>query len=476
MRTRALIVAVVATLAWIVPGFSAELYWSEDGNERLCRSAPDGSSWQVFVSGAVSAQKPAVDDVNRYLYWPGYDTQTISRTPLSHAAPEVILDGLGGVTSLALDLAAGKLYWISAWGSIGRSDLDGSNPETLISGLSAPQDIALDLAAGKMYFGDLGLSELQRANLDGTAIETLVTNVNAAGVALDPVASKVYWADQTDDYIGWADLDGSNAAVLIGGLFNPGWMAIEPGEGKLYWTESSTVRRADLDGTNVETVVAGLNLARGVAFDLRDVIMSDGFESGDVLAWSSSTSDDLVLTCPDAVGELSPIDCTIEAIGPNGCLVGPGHTCGGVLTDCTSFHRDAFGEDNPPDCRVEVEKGLALESTVVAIDEINEIPVWDIAPGDLTVGAGVVYDENNGIAVDGDLPNSAPTEPGYLTCGLVSSTCSFPTTVTGAGAGGVSCHLSFTAGGAETCGMVIEVSDGFGATVSDNINVTVSGP
>lgn len=291
MRTRARIVAVVAALAWITPGLSAELYWAEAGNDRLCRSSPDGSSWQVFIAGADDAYKPAVDDVNRYLYWPQYDSQTVSRSPLGYAAPVVILDSLGGVVSVDLDVAAGKLYWVSAWGYIGRSDLDGSNPETLITGLSAPQDLELDVANGKMYFGDLGSSELKRANLDGTGIETLVVNVDAASVEIDPVALKVYWADQTNDYIGWANLDGSDSALLIGGLFNPAGMAIEPGAGKLYWTESLTVRRADLDGTNVETVVTGLNLARGVAFDLRDEVMSDGFESGDLQAWSSSTAD-----------------------------------------------------------------------------------------------------------------------------------------------------------------------------------------
>ncbi len=476
MKSRAFVVAIASLVVWIARGYAAELYWSEDGNERLCRSTPDGSSWQVFVTAAGSAQKPAVDDVNRYLYWPGYDTQTISRTPLGLEAPEVIIDSLGGVTSVAVDPAAGKLYWISAWGFIGRSDLDGSNPETLISGLTAPQDIALDVSAGKMYFGDLGLSELQRANLDGTGIETLVIDVKAAGVALDLVASKVYWADQTDDNIGWADLDGSNAAVLIGGLFNPGWMAVEPGEGKLYWTESSTVRRADLDGTDVETIVTGLSIARGVAFDLRDGIMSNGFESGDLLFWSSSTTDDLVMTCPDAVDEFSPIDCTIEAIGPSGCVTGFGHSCDGVLADCTSFHRDAFGEDNPPDCRVEVEKGLALETTLVAIDEINEDPVWDVEPVDITIDSNQAYDSVNGEASDVDLPNSLPGTPGRLECQSVGDTCSFSVTVTGVGAGAVDCHLIFTAGFPETCTIFAEVSDGYAATISDHITVTVSDP
>jgi len=44
--------------------------------------------------------------------------------------------------------------------------------------------------------------------------------------------------------------------------------------------------RADLDGSNPETLLTGLDVARGVEFDFRDAVFSDDFESGNTSIWS----------------------------------------------------------------------------------------------------------------------------------------------------------------------------------------------
>ncbi|UCG32108.1 MAG: thrombospondin type 3 repeat-containing protein, partial [Phycisphaerales bacterium] len=43
------------------------------------------------------------------------------------------------------------------------------------TGLSSPGGIALEPAAGKMYWADFVAAKIQRANLDGTGVEDLVT-------------------------------------------------------------------------------------------------------------------------------------------------------------------------------------------------------------------------------------------------------------------------------------------------------------
>ena len=59
---------------------------------------------------------------------------------------------------------------------IQRANLDGSNVEDLVTqGLSSPRGIALDVEGGKMYWTDSGTDKIQRANLDGSNIEDLVT-------------------------------------------------------------------------------------------------------------------------------------------------------------------------------------------------------------------------------------------------------------------------------------------------------------
>jgi hypothetical protein len=62
-----------------------------------------------------------------------------------------------------------------------------------------------------------------------------------------------------DGTIERADLDGSNRKVIIplGITFTPKQLHLEKGSGKLYWCdrEGMRVMRANLDGTNVETLV-----------------------------------------------------------------------------------------------------------------------------------------------------------------------------------------------------------------------------
>ena len=68
------------------------------------------------------------------------------------------------------------MYWTDVGThKIQRANLDGSNIEDLITtGLIYPQGIALDLSKGKMYWTDGGTDKIQRANLDGSNIEDLI--------------------------------------------------------------------------------------------------------------------------------------------------------------------------------------------------------------------------------------------------------------------------------------------------------------
>ena len=280
-------------ISWLVllaagPLFGAELFFSERDTGQISRARPDGSSVQEVLSGLDSPQKLYVDDVNRHLYWVESGARIVARSSLTGNDPVILVENLGGVTSVALDLPNGKLYWVSAWGNIGRANLDGSGEETLIAGLGAPQDLALDLTTGKMYWGNLNEGKLQRSNLDGTQIEDLATGVSPSGVTLDLAAQKIYWSDQNSDKIVWADIDGTNAVDLIF-VTNPNGLAIDPEAGKLYWVDSLTLRRVDLDGSNPEILLTGLAVGRGVAFDFRDAVFADGFESGSINAWSNAS-------------------------------------------------------------------------------------------------------------------------------------------------------------------------------------------
>ncbi len=171
-------------------------------------------------------------------------------------------------------LAIPWLYWTDArTDRIQRAELDGSGIRTLVSGLGQPRDIALDRDGGRMYWTDSGSDKIQRAHLDGSKVEDLVTEglKEPFGIALDKAGGKIYWSDWGTDKIQRSNLDGSEIEDLVAtGLNEPYGLALDLGEGKIYWTDwgSDRIQRANLDGSQIEDLVIGLNQPRGLALDL----------------------------------------------------------------------------------------------------------------------------------------------------------------------------------------------------------------
>ena len=175
-----------------------------------------------------------------------------------------------------------KIYWTTA-GKIQRANLDGSNIEPLVTtGLRYPHGIALDVAGGKMYWTDFGTRSIQRANLDGSNIETLVTTglERPRGIALDVTGDKMYWTDSGTRSIQRANLDGSNIETLLTELSLPDGIALDVSARKMYWRTwgPGLIQRANLDGTNVETLTTA-NDPQAIALDVASGKMywTDGF-------------------------------------------------------------------------------------------------------------------------------------------------------------------------------------------------------
>ena len=176
------------------------------------------------------------------------------------------------------------MYWADAGtDKIQRANLDGSNVQDLVtSGLDIPHAIALDVGAGKMYWTDIGTDKIQRANLDGSNVQDLVTHVlkGAVDIALDVAGGKMYWTDWITEKIQRANLDGSNIEDLITqGLDSPWGIALDVANGKMYWTHmdynsttqewtNGKIQRANLDGSNVEDIVTGLDEIEGIALGI----------------------------------------------------------------------------------------------------------------------------------------------------------------------------------------------------------------
>src|SRR5262245_40626851 len=188
------------------------------------------------------------------------------------------LTGIALVLSLVLshqEVHAAKMYWTSTGpaGNIQRANLNGTGEETLVTGQgSGLRGIALDLTANKMYWASA--STIKRANLDGSGVETLVTGLaNATGLALDVAGGKMY---RTDDIVGEkirrANLNGSGVETLVtlSSANSPRGIALDLTASKMYWADAQTkkIQRANLDGTGVEEVIGLAGGPEGVALDV----------------------------------------------------------------------------------------------------------------------------------------------------------------------------------------------------------------
>ena len=84
------------------------------------------------------------------------------------------------------------------------------------------------------------------------------------GIAIDVAAGHVFWTGMgspsaDDGFVMRANLDGSNVTTLVaaGGTYTPKQMRVDVAGGKLYWSdrEGMKIQRANVDGSNVETLV-----------------------------------------------------------------------------------------------------------------------------------------------------------------------------------------------------------------------------
>ena len=118
---------------------------------------------------------------------------------------------------------------------------------------------------GRLFFLELSGDRIHSMNPDGSDRKIIVTNCHLPdGIAVDAEAGHIYWTNMgvpnlNDGSIERADLDGKNRKVIVpqGITHTPKQIHLEKAAGKLYWSdrEGMRVMRADLDGSQVETLV-----------------------------------------------------------------------------------------------------------------------------------------------------------------------------------------------------------------------------
>lgn len=218
----------------------------------------------------------------------------------------IITDGRlpDGIT---IDIEAGHIYWTNMGvpslddGSIERADLDGGHRTVIVppGHTHTPKQIILHKRDRKLYWCDREGMRVMRANLDGSAIETLVDRAAGeagqaeatrwcVGIAIDDKHNHLYWTQKGPDNAGLgaifrAGLDvpqgespstRSDIEVFFDGLPEPIDLEIDHEHRVLYWTDrgdpprGNTVNRASLDDKPAEPEIVLRHLMEGIGLAL----------------------------------------------------------------------------------------------------------------------------------------------------------------------------------------------------------------
>lgn len=282
MRRRGFIVVVgIILVALSGRAVTAQtVYWTDDGIDRI-QQVTLGGMTDLVTSGLAEPRGIALDVPSGHLYWADRGNGTLRRANLDGTGVTTLVSGLMGPAGIALDLDGGRIYWVEMFGGrVARANLDGTGVQTLVSGVTQPFRIALDLAGGRMYWTEgPAMPRIRRANLDGTVVTTIVSTglSNPRGIAIDVAGDRIYWADFDLGEIRRAGLDGSTVEVVIAGQSFPTGLTIDAAHGKVYWTDLATpaLWRANLDGSAIEM------LAATVGANPREIAVDPGvLESG----------------------------------------------------------------------------------------------------------------------------------------------------------------------------------------------------
>lgn len=289
---------------------AGRLFFLDLGGGRIFSANPDGSDLKVIVNeGRKLPDGVVVDVAADHIYWtnmgnPSANDGSIERSDLDGGNITIIIPPGGTFTpkQLQLDKKNGKLYWCDREGMrVMRSNLDGSNIETLVQTGCGEADrrdtrrwcvgIALDVEGGRLYWtqkgnDNAGEGRIFRANLEipkgqGPAsredIEVLFEGLpEPIDLDLDPKNRIMYWTDRGDpprgNSVNRAPMDAApgnrkQPEILFTHLMEGIGLALDLKGERMFVTDfAGSVYSADLDGTNMKTLLVAQGNLTGIAY------------------------------------------------------------------------------------------------------------------------------------------------------------------------------------------------------------------
>ena len=101
---------------------------------------------------------------------------------------------------------------------------------SVVSGLTRAFAIDIHFSMGYIFWSDETEHNIKRFHIDVASTTTIITDIGVCdGLAVDWMASKLYWTDRRFDTISVSDLDGNNKGLIISsGLEEPVAIALDP--------------------------------------------------------------------------------------------------------------------------------------------------------------------------------------------------------------------------------------------------------
>ena len=256
------------------------MYWIETPSGTLYRLME--TSVENIAPSVKNVTGVAVDVAAGKLYWTEKTsdrTGNIQQADLDGKNVQRIKELTSVPHSIVIDTTRKKLYLTNSWGKIQRLDVDGTNFEpNFITGLKTPIDIALDVGDGKIYWTD-GTGRIGRANLNRNLNIRSVFRGSGTVSSIAIAEGKVYWIEQLDQSggrirrIGTKDKQVEELVTLRG---VPQDIVVDRVGRKLYWTNArGRIRRADINGQRIQNVAIGLINPGDLAMDTTESVLTE---------------------------------------------------------------------------------------------------------------------------------------------------------------------------------------------------------
>lgn len=224
---------------------------------------------KVQIAGALSNDTLVIDLIQ----------QGVSRGTISLTGAD--LNGLVNSAGLIVVDVSGRANWVAADFTAANTGLSatftragGDDGATLfVDGLGFRVETAvIDPSAGGLFYSDIATNIITRTTSNGTNPLTILSALgdDPSDIAYDPVTKKIYWSVTTGGFIRRANLDGTGIETIVTGGGTITGLDIDSVSRTIYWADSAGDRivRANLDGTAQTVILSAIGTPQALALDV----------------------------------------------------------------------------------------------------------------------------------------------------------------------------------------------------------------